>query len=130
MAMERTNGLRTGVAALIAGFVVSQGALAEPSITAETVHRAIDVRALNLSSPAGAKEAYKLIAEAAQNICSSTISGEKGVARVKDQRERVQPCFDAAVRGALEQVANATGIDLKRVAELDPAIRDRLVAGR
>jgi UrcA family protein len=128
--MERMNGLRIGVAALIAGFVVSQGVLAEPGISGETVHRAIDVRALNLSSPAGAKEAYKRIAEAAQSICSSTISGEKGVARVKDQRERVQPCFDAAVSGALEQVAHATGIDLKRVAQLDPAIRDGLVAGR
>jgi UrcA family protein len=130
MAMERKNVLRTGVAALIAGFVVSQGALAEPGIDAETVHRAIDVRALNLSSPAGAQEAYNRITEAAQRICSSTINGEKGVARVRDQRERVQPCFDAAVRGALEQVANATGIDLKRVAELDPSKRDRLVAGR
>ena len=130
MAMERTNGLRAGVAALIAGFAVSQGALAaEPGINAETVHRTIDVRALNLSSPAGAQEAYKLIAAAAQSICSST-SGEKGVAGLKDQRERVQPCFDAAVRGALEQVAKATGIDLKQVAELDPANRDRLVAGR
>ena len=64
MAMERTNGLRAGVAALIAGFVVSQGAFAEPSINAETVHRAIDVRALNLSSPAGAQEAYKRITAA------------------------------------------------------------------
>jgi UrcA family protein len=130
MAMERTNGLRAGVAALIAGIVVSQAALAEPGYNAETVHRAIDLRALNLSSPAGAQEAYKLIAEAAQAICSSTISGEKGVARVKDQRERVQPCFDTAVRDALAQVTKATGIDLKRVAELDPANRDRLVAGR
>lgn len=130
MSMERTNGVRAGVAALIAGFAVSHGALADPGISAETVHRAIDVRALNLSSPAGAQEAYKLIAEAAQSICSSTTSGEKGVARVKDQRERVQPCVDAAVNGALQQVAKATGIDLKRVAELDPANRDRLVAGR
>jgi len=130
MAMERKNGLRTGVAALIAGFVVSQAAFAEPGIDAETVHRAIDVRALNLSSPAGAQEAYKRIAEAAQSICSSTISSEKGVARVKDQRERAQPCFDAAVRSALDQVTKATGIDLKKVAELDPANRDRLVAGR
>ena len=130
MAMQRKNGLRVGVAALIAGFAVSHGALAEPGIDAETVHRAIDVRALNLSSPAGAEEAYKRIAEAAQSICSSTISGEKGVARVKDQRERVEPCYDAAVRGALEQVAKATGIDLKRVAELNRANRDRLVAGR
>jgi UrcA family protein len=130
MAMERTNGLRAGVAALIAGFVVSQGALAEPGGNAETVHRAIDLRAFNLSSPAGAQEAYKLIAAAAQNICASTINAEKGVARVKDQREHVQPCFDSAVRGALEQVARATGIDLKRVAELDPANRGGLVAGR
>jgi len=62
MAMERTNVLRAGVAALIAGLVVSQGALAESSVNAETVHRAIDLRALNLSSPAGAQEAYKRIA--------------------------------------------------------------------
>jgi UrcA family protein len=127
--MERTNGLRIGVAALVAGFVVSQGAFADPTNNVETVHRAIDVRALNLSSPAGAQEAYKMIAEAAQSICSST-SGEKGVARVKDQRERVQPCFDAAVHGALEQIEKATGIDLRRVAELDPANRGSLVAGR
>jgi UrcA family protein len=130
MAMERTNGLRAGVAALIAGFVVSQAALADPGINAETVHRAIDLRALNLSSPAGAQEAYNRITAAAQNICSSTINGAKGVARVKDQRELVRPCFDSAVRGALEQVASATGIDLKRVAELDPANRGGLVAGR
>jgi UrcA family protein len=127
--MERTNGLRAGVAALIAGLVVSQGAVAESRINSETVHRAIDLRALNLSSPAGAQEAYKLIAQAAQSICSSR-SGEKGVARVTDQRERVQPCFNAAVNGALEQITKATGIDLKRVAALDPANRDSLVAGR
>ena len=129
MTFERTKGLRAGVAALIAGFVVSQAALAEPGMNAETVHRAIDVRALNLSSPAGAQEAYKRIAAAAQSICAP-LSGEKGVARAKDQRDRAQPCFDSAVRGALEQVARATGIDLKRVAELDPANRGGLVAGR
>jgi UrcA family protein len=129
MAMERTNALRAGVAALIAGFVVSQAALADPASNAETVQRTIDVRALNLSSPAGAQEAYKLIAAAAQSICSST-GGERGVAALRDQRERVQPCFDAAVKGALEQVTKATGIDLKRVAELDPANRERLIAGR
>ena len=129
MAMKRTNGLRAGVAALIAGLVVSQGALAESRINSETVHRAIDVRALNLSSPAGAREAYTRIAEAAQSICASK-SGEKGVARVTDQRERVQPCFDTAVKGALEQVTKTTGIDLRQVAALDPANRDRLIAGR
>jgi UrcA family protein len=127
--MERTNVLRAGVAALIAGLVVSQGALADPGIDSETVHRAIDVRAFNLSSPAGAQEAYKRIAQAAQSICSSR-TGEKGVARVTDERERVQPCFDAAVKSALDQITKATGIDLRRVAELDSANRDRLVAGR
>ena len=130
MGMERTNVLRAGVAALIAGLAVSQGALAESSINAETVHRAIDLRALNLSSPAGAQEAYKRIAAAAQSICSTTTSGQKGVARIKVERELVQPCFYAAVNGALEQVAKTTGIDLKRVAELDPANRGGLVAGR
>jgi len=127
--MERTNGLRAGVAALIAGLVVSQGALAESRINAETVHRTIDLRALNLSSPAGAQQAYRMIAAAARSICSSN-TGEKGVARLRTERERVQPCFDAAVNGALGQVASATGIDLKRVAALDPANGDRLVAGR
>ena len=130
MAMERTNGLRAGVAALIAGFVVSQGAIAEPGSNTETVHQTIDVSALNLSSPAGAREAYTRIATAAQSICSATMSGQKGVARVRIERDLVQPCFHAAVNGALEQVAKATGIDLKRVAALDPANRGSLVAGR
>jgi UrcA family protein len=130
MAMERTNVLRAGVAALIAGLVVSQGALAESSVNAETVHRAIDLRAFNLSSPAGAQEAYRRIAATARSICSSPVSGQKGVARAKIEREQVQPCVYAAVNGALEQVAKTTGIDLERVAELDPANRDRLVAGR
>ena len=129
MAIERMNGLRVGVAALITGFVVSQGALADPAANTETMHRAIDVRALNLSSPAGAEEAYKRIAEAARSICSSK-SGEKGVDRVTDQRERVEPCFNAAVKGALDQIAKTTGIDLRQVAKLDSANRDRLVAGR
>lgn len=130
MTMERTNGLRAGVAAVIAGLAISQTALAGPSIDSETVHRSIDIRALNISSPAGAQAAYKLIAEAAQSICASTVASEKGVARVKDQRERVQPCVDAAIRGALEQVAKTTGVDLQRVAALDPANRGGLVAGR
>jgi UrcA family protein len=130
MATERTKVLRAGVAALIAGLVVSQGALAESSVNAETVHRSIDLRPLNLSSPAGAQEAYKRIAAAAQSVCSSTMSGQKGVARAKIEREQVQACVYAAVNGALEQVAKATGIDIKRVAELDPANRSALVAGR
>ncbi len=130
MAMGRTNGMRAGVAALIAGVVVSQGALADVRVNPEQVHRTIDVRAFNLATQAGAQQAYKLIAEAAQSICSSTLSGEKGVARVKDERERARPCFDAAVNDALEQVAKATGIDLKRVAGLDLTIRDNLFAGR
>ena len=89
MAMKRTNGLRAGVAALIAGLVVSQGALAESRINSETVHRAIDVRALNLSSPAGAREAYTRIAEAAQSICSSP-SGEKGTSVAPSAERRVR----------------------------------------
>jgi len=128
--MERTKVLRAGVAALIAGLVVSQGALAESSVDAETVHQAVDLRAFNLSSPAGAQEAYRRIAAAARSICSSPVNGQKGVARARIEREHVQPCVYAAVNGALEQVAKTTGIDLERVAELDPANRDRLVAGR
>lgn len=127
MNFGRTNGLRTGIAALIAGLVVSQGALADRWVNTETLSRTIDVSALNLSSQAGAQEAYKRIAEAARSICSTTISGEKGVARLKDQRDYVQPCFDAAVKGALDQVVKTTGVDLEKVAGLD---RDSLVAGR
>ncbi len=127
MHLGRTNGLRTGVAALIAGLVVSQGALADRWLNDEALTRTIDVRPLNLSSQAGAQEAYRRIAEAAQSICSATVSGEKGVAHLKDQREYVQPCVAAAIKGALDQVAKAAGIDLEKVAGLD---RDHLVAGR
>jgi UrcA family protein len=127
MHLGRTNGLRTAIAALIAGLVMSQGALADQWLNSETLSRTIDVSALNLSSKAGAQEAYKRIAEAARSICSTTTRGEKGVARLKDQREYVQPCFDAAVKGALDQVAKTTGINLEKAAGLD---RDSLVAGR
>jgi UrcA family protein len=122
-----TNGRRAGIAALIAGLVVSQAALADGRLTAETQTRTIDVASLNLSSQAGAEVAYKRIAAAAMSICSTTLNGVQGVARQKEQRETVQPCFDAAVKGALDQVTKTTGINLRQVAGLD---RRRLVAGR
>jgi UrcA family protein len=122
-----TNGRRAGIAALIAGLVVSQAALADGRLTAETQTRTIDVASLNLSSQAGAEAAYKRIAAAAMSICSTTLNGVQGVARQKEQRETVQPCFDAAVKGALDQVTKTTGINLRQVAGLD---RRRLVAGR
>jgi UrcA family protein len=123
----RTNGLRAGIAALIAGLVVSQGALAGDKLNAETQSRTIDVASLNLSSPAGAQAAYTRFAAAALSICSTTLNGVQGVARMKEQRDVVQPCFEAAVKGALDQVRRSTGIDLAQVAGLD---RNRLVAGR
>jgi UrcA family protein len=126
MDFGRTNGRRAGIAALIAGLAVSQGALADGRLNTETT-RTIDVASLNLASQAGAQEAYKRIAAAAFSICSTTMNGLQGVARLKEQRETVQPCFDAAVKGALEQVTKSTGIDLTQVAGLD---RNRLVAGR
>jgi UrcA family protein len=89
--------------------------------------RTIDVSTLNLAAQAGAKEAYRRIAEVAASICSTTLHGERGVAHLKDQRDYAQPCFDAALKGALDQVAKTTGIDLKTVAGLD---RNTLVAGR
>jgi UrcA family protein len=127
MDFGRTNGRRAGIAALIAGLVVSQGALADGRLNTETLSQTINVASLNLSSPAGAQEAYKRIAAAALSICSTTLNGVQGVARQKEQRETVQPCFDAAVKGALDQVAKATGINLTQVAGLD---RNRLVAER
>ncbi len=127
MNIGRTNGLRAGIAALIAGIVVSQGALADGRSNVDTFSRTIDVGSLNLASQAGAQEAYRRIADAALHICSTTMNGLVGVARLKEQRETVQPCFDAAVKGALEQVTKTTGIDLTQVAGLD---RNRLVAGR
>ncbi|MEO8464344.1 MAG: UrcA family protein [Gammaproteobacteria bacterium] len=127
MSLVRTNGLRAGIAAVIAGLVVAQGALADGRPNVETLSRTIDVASLNLSSPAGAQEAYRRIAAAAQHICSATLDGAHGVARMKEQREVVQPCFDAAVQGALEQITKTTGIDVKQVAGLD---RNGLVARR
>jgi UrcA family protein len=127
MDFGQTNGRRAGIAALIAGLVVSQGALADGRLNTATLTQTIDVASLNLSSQAGAQEAYKRIAAAAMNICSTTMNGVQGVARLKEQRETVQPCFDAAVKGALDQVTKTTGINLTQVAGLD---RNRLVAGR
>jgi UrcA family protein len=127
MYFGRKNALRAGIAALIAGLALSQGALADGRLNIETLSRTIDVGSLNLSSPAGAQEAYRRIAAAAVSICSTTLNGAQGVARLKEQRETVQPCFDAAVKGALEQVTRTTGIDLAQVARLD---RNRLVAVR
>jgi len=127
MDFGRTTGRRAGIAALIAGLAVSQGALADSRPAAETLSRTIAVGSLNLSSQAGAREAYNRIAAAALSICATTTNGVQGVARLKEQRETVQPCFDAAVRGALDQVTKTTGIDLTQVAGLD---RNNLVAGR
>jgi len=127
MDFGQTNGRRAGIAALIAGLVVSQGALADGRLNTETQTRTIDVASLNLSSQAGAEVAYKRIAAAALSICSTTLNGVQGVARQKEQRETVQPCFDAAVKGALDQVTKTTGINLTQVAGLD---RNRLLAVR
>jgi UrcA family protein len=127
MDFGRTNGRRAGIVALIAGLAVTQGALADGRLNTDTLSRKIDVSSLNLSSHAGAQEAYSRIAAAALSICSTTLNGVQGVARQKEQRETVQPCFDAAVKGALEQVTKSTGIDLTQVAGLD---RNRLLATR
>jgi UrcA family protein len=127
MDFGRTNGRRAGIVALIAGLAVTQGALADGRLNTDTLSRKIDVSSLNLSSHAGAQEAYSRIAAAALSICSTTLNGVQGVARQKEQRETVQPCFDAAVKGALEQITKSTGIDLTQVAGLD---RNRLLAGR
>ena len=87
------------------------------------------MRALNLSSQAGAQRRTSDCPSGAEHLL---VDGQrrKGRGSLTDMRERVQPCFDAAVNGALEQVAKVTGIDLKRVAGLDLTIRDNLVAGR
>lgn len=122
-----TNGRRAGLLALIAGLVVTQGALAADKLSADTLSKTIDVASLNLSSQAGAQEAYKRITAAALSICSTTVDGIRGVERLKEQREVVQPCFDAAVKGALDQVTKSTGINLTKVAGLDS---NSLVAGR
>ena len=123
----RKNGLRIGIAALIAGLVISQGALADPGLNTETQSRTIDVSALNLSSQAGAQEAYRRINAAALSVCTTSISSERGVAGLKYQREYVQPCVEAAVKSALDQVVKTTGIDLEKVAGSN---RGSLVAGR
>jgi len=127
MDIGRTNGLRAGIAVLIAGLVVSQGALADGRANTETQSRTIEVASLNLSSQAGAQEAYRRITAAALSICSTTVDGLRGLARLKEQRETVQPCFDAAVKDALDHVTKTTGINLTQVAGLDS---NRLVAVR
>ena len=62
MDFGKTTARRAGIAALIAGLAVAQGALADHRPATETLSRTIAVGSLNLSSQAGAREAYHRIA--------------------------------------------------------------------
>lgn len=126
----RKIGSRTGVGALIAGVLLAQAALAAPPVVTEPVSRTIDARGLDLSSPAGAEQAYRRITRTAKSICRGTHRTDKGVANGKQQREHEQRCFEQAVRGALAEVAERTGIDLEEVARSSGSSEASLVAGR
>ena len=116
----RRNRLGLAIAGFGAGLLASGAALSDaPALDTETVSQAVSVRGLDLSSPAGAEQAYRQIAAAARQICWGHRGTEKGVTPAKRQQEYAQRCFDDALSAALAQVAEKTGVDLVRVAALN-----------
>jgi len=112
----RRNGTRTALAALIAGFLVSHGALAAQAVTdGETVSRTVDIRGLDLASTAGAQRAYDEITAAAEKICAGPTKSLRGVARAKARHDYVEPCVSEAVHEALAEIEARTGIDVTQV---------------
>ena len=78
----------------------------------------VDAAGIDLSTRAGAERLHRQIMAAAANACGGTPHGYKGVAQRAYETQHVRLCVDAAVRGALEQVAAVTGSDLEQVAGL------------
>ena len=78
----------------------------------------VDAAGIDLSTRAGVERLHREIMVAAENACGSTPRAYKGVARRSYETQHVRPCVEAAVRGALEQVAAVTGSDLEQVAGL------------
>jgi UrcA family protein len=78
----------------------------------------VDAAGIDLTTPAGVGRLHREIMVAAETACDGTPHGYKGVARRAYETQQVRPCIEAAVRGALEQVAAVTGSDLEQVAGL------------
>jgi UrcA family protein len=109
----------------MAATVLTSLCLAQPAVgdaperwRGNSAARAIKLSELNLSSAAGTERLYREIVAAAKGVCGWSSQRDRGVAGNKHEREHMQPCIDAAVNDALEQVAKATGFDLERVAAL------------
>ena len=131
MSAGRRIQLRNSVAALIAGLVIAQPALADPAERHfESETRAIDISGFDLSTQAGADRLYRQIARTARAICWSTTNASKGVARARERHDFARRCFDDAVNEALAEVMERTGIDIERVAGGDRFDHAGLVAWR
>ncbi|HZF31189.1 MAG TPA: UrcA family protein [Gammaproteobacteria bacterium] len=132
MNARRNASLYVTAATLATSLFSSPPALAEPTgnSTAERISRSIDASGLDLSSASGAERLYREIVATATVICRGGLRHYKGVARVRHEHEHVRPCIEQAVGGALAQVADATGLDLKHVAGLDRPAQGALSASR
>lgn len=111
-------------AALLTSMLLSTSALAErPNREAHSTRQRItvvvDATGLDVASAAGAARLYREIVVTAKRICRSSAQSFEGVQRAKHQHDHVRPCVDEAVAGALRQVADATGLDLERVANIN-----------
>ena len=78
----------------------------------------VDAAGIDLSTRAGVERLHRQIMVAAANACGGTPHGYKGVTQRAYETQHVRLCVEAAVRGALEQVAAVTGSDLEQVAGL------------
>jgi len=101
---------------------VSQGVLAgdrDPSERLDTPSTTIDVRDIDLSTPEGARWAYRRIVSTAKSICWKGFDRRDGVQRYSTQLDYARRCFDDSVNSTLAQVNAATGTDIERLAGLD-----------
>ena len=89
----------------------------------------VDAAGIDLSTPAGVGRLHREITVAAANACGGRPHGYKGVASRAYETQHVRLCVEAAVRGALEQVAAVTGSDLEQVAALARSA-DRIAKSR
>lgn len=127
------NSLQAGAALLVVSLMFSQASFAQSldrDARLMTVTRTIDITGLDLSSQAGARRLYMQIVSTAKGICWGTSRAQKGLARIKENREQARRCMDEAVGGALAQVTTRTGVDLARVAGIDRADEAALLASR
>lgn len=101
---------------------VSQGALADGRDAVESmdmISTTINVRDVDLSTPQGARWAYRRIVSTARKICWKRFERHGGAQWYGTQLDHARRCFDDSVNSTLAKVNAATGMDIERLAGLD-----------